>query len=155
MSGVNQLVLNLGQVSTYSALPLADGLGRCAASTLRDMNSIKDGHCLVYISSTTTITSNQYLNPSSFCTANNLDSTKLQAYLLTSNTISSVSTVSALTTSFACAASGATFECNVIKQIKLFFIRGTPTAIDYGASYIVIGKAYVNSPSYVKVQYGY
>jgi hypothetical protein len=43
----------------------------------------------------------------------------------------------------------------VIKLIKLFFIKGSTTTIDYTSSYLVIGVAYVNSPSYIYIDYSY
>jgi hypothetical protein len=109
----------------------------------------------VYVSSTASITSVNLLNPSSFCTANSLDPTQLKSFDLSSTSLTSSTTVSALTTSFACTASGSTNQCNVIKQIKLFFIKGSSTTIDYTSSYIVIGPAYVNSPCYISIKYSY
>jgi hypothetical protein len=63
--------------------------------------------------------------------------------------------VSALTTSFACSVSGNTNQCYVIKLIKLFFIKGSATTIDYTSSYLVVGAAYINSPSYIYIDYNY
>ena len=60
-----------------------------------------------------------------------------------------------MTTSFACTASGTTNQCYVIKLIKLFFIKGSTTSIDYTASYLVVGVAYINSPSYIYIDYNY
>lgn len=44
--------------------------------------------------------------------------------------------------------------CYVIKQIKLFFISST-SSVDYTASYIVVGKTTVGSPSYLYLRYSY
>lgn len=84
-----------------------------------------------------------------------MDPTQLKVFDSTSTAISSSTTVSALTASFACTAVGSTNQCNVIRQIKIFFIRGSTTTIDYTSSYLLIGPAYVNSPSYISIKYSY
>lgn len=119
------------------------------------MNNINNENCLVYVAATSSITTVNLLNPSAFATANSFDPTKLLVYEIKSNSLTSGVTVSALTTSFACTVSGSTNKCTTIQQIRLFFIVGSTTTIDYTSSYLVIGPTYVDSPSYIKIRYSY
>ena len=120
------------------------------------MQNVQLERCRVYVSSTTGLTSNNLLNPSAFATANGFDATKLQLYFVTDNSLTSATTVSASTASFVCALfSGITYQCVVLKLIRLFFLKGTSTAIDYTSSYLIAGLTYVSAGSYIHLSYSY
>lgn len=50
---------------------------------------------------------------------------------------------------------GTTYQCLVIKLIRLFFIRGSTTDIDYTSSYLVAGQTYISAGSYIYLGYSY
>jgi hypothetical protein len=80
VSAVNPYVLELGAVVAYPALPMRDGLGQCATTTLRNLNNIASGKCRVSVASTAAIATNALLNPASFAIANGLTAASLRVF---------------------------------------------------------------------------
>ena len=142
---LNPYVSNL-PTTAFTSLPIANSLGGCTASTLRDMNSISNGRCRVNVASTAAISTDGMLNPSTFAVNNGLISSSLNVYRMSSTSLTAAGTASTVTLS-GCTTSGTTNICEMIKQIKLLFIKGATTTIDYTSSYLVIGFSYVNAPT--------
>jgi hypothetical protein len=118
------------------------------------MNNIQDDACRVYASSSSAVSSNNYLSLSTFVSNNNLAAGSLVVYLLTNPSTPMQNSNLASSAAVATSCTGTT--CLLIKQIKLFFIKtATSVTIDYSSSYIVMGNTVISDPTYVYVKYSY
>ncbi len=152
VSAISSNIINLASVANSSKLPFKNSLGTCGDYTLRDMNNIQDDSCRAYISasaSSGTVLAHDYLSFPQFADNNNLVKSSLNVYFLKDPSTSSVNTSSA---SSSCSGN----ICQVIKQIKLTFIKNsTSTLIDYNSSYIVMGNTLISGPTYINIKYSY
>ena len=149
ISAVNPYVVALTSSTSFTALPIRDSMGDCTASPLRDGNSISMGKCRVFVTSSASIATNSMLDPSTFAASTGLTASSLKVFSTNSSSFTTIGTASSPLGS--CTASGTTNICWTIKQIKLFFIKGTSTTLDYTSSYLVVSQTFFNNPTNIVI----